>query len=778
MRWKRYSHIYLLIIIAITFWLFLPTLTLSHLDPKVKEFVQDENNQTYLYGFDPYRYHAEANFLLEGNAPKDLSSAHPVIITTFHKTLGNWLQLDLMRSMFFYSFLLILLTCTVVFFFLHRLGNPHHAFLGTLYFLALMANCQKIWVGLVDTDIYNVLLPIIIVWSLYAGYSKKGWFSIVCSGFCIGLYSTLWDGWWLIFHLSWLSLSILLLYFVVTKEALYKDTAKTLIAFITSSGFFVIIMSSKQVFINAFTTPLPNNYEALVGGWNIISFLLTSFILITIFYFTFRFLWKRLSILQKRKDILFLLFILLFFILSFLFTQFLFHKKAAIDEQSGLFRPFQITDKLNLVIELEPIGVIQLGDTLGGVHILLASLLGYIVFFVRTKKRHRYLLAILATLWLAFSFSATLSARRFVVILLFPIAIGLFWLIDSAGVTLRNIFNKKHIKLSNPIIFIIFVIILIPSMTQSRLLLFSYVPFVNDHWIEMSDYIKNNTSQDALFIASWDNGYSIQALTQRKPLLTGGSQNSPAIYWFARALLSNDEKTAVGILRMLNCADGPYLRQTREIIGESPNAMKILEKIIKYEREEAQEILYKALPAEKAEMLLNRTHCSQTRENYLFLTRRLLESDSLPLLGFWDPEKNIPTTRADYSKINLCQNQSETTLYCGRSTYKLDEHGNLYEATILQNHSAHQPFYVLRERINNITKKRSLNPGINLTSYLFYDEVDGQRVTLSLLSTVELTDTMLTQLYLFDGKGLVHFEKAYETEFRFGQKEILYKITY
>ncbi|MEB3774215.1 MAG: hypothetical protein GSR86_04735 [Desulfurococcales archaeon] len=84
---------------------------------------------------------------------------------------------------------------------------------------------------------------------------------------------------------------------------------------------------------------------------------------------------------------------------------------------------------------------------------------------------------------------------------------------------------------------------------------------LNKAWINMLDYIKNNTSKDALIVSWWDYGYWITVNTDRKTLADGATANETQIRLLAQILTGTE-------------GDANYILKNK--IGAEPNNTYIL----------------------------------------------------------------------------------------------------------------------------------------------------------------------------------------------------------
>ena len=74
----------------------------------------------------------------------------------------------------------------------------------------------------------------------------------------------------------------------------------------------------------------------------------------------------------------------------------------------------------------------------------------------------------------------------------------------------------------------------------------------NDAWYKLIDFIKKNTSKDALIVTWWDYGYWVSVLTGRRTLADGATLNSTQISILGRILTAKNETEALELLRELD----------------------------------------------------------------------------------------------------------------------------------------------------------------------------------------------------------------------------------
>lgn len=104
-------------------------------------------------------------------------------------------------------------------------------------------------------------------------------------------------------------------------------------------------------------------------------------------------------------------------------------------------------------------------------------------------------------------------------------------------------------------------------------------PCVNDDLQKTLLWVKNSTESDAIINCWWDAGALYKAVSERRVIFDGQNQNDIVAYWFARALLS-DEEEAEKILRMLNNSSYGAHEEIRSITGDDFKSYVILNDLI------------------------------------------------------------------------------------------------------------------------------------------------------------------------------------------------------
>lgn len=93
---------------------------------------------------------------------------------------------------------------------------------------------------------------------------------------------------------------------------------------------------------------------------------------------------------------------------------------------------------------------------------------------------------------------------------------------------------------------------------QGRAVASGYLPLVNDGWVALLEDLRTDSEPETIVNSWWDYGYFIKFFADRRVLSDGGTLRTHVHHWFARALMSPDERESLGILRMLNCGSAAF----------------------------------------------------------------------------------------------------------------------------------------------------------------------------------------------------------------------------
>lgn len=572
-------------------------------------------------------------------------SMHPYGIFYFYKLAHVFdSKINLMQSAFLIPTILAVITTIAAFFIGRRLMNTAAGFFAAM-FVSLSPMFITRTLGS-DTDIWNIMFPLVIVWlMLEAFHAKKTWQIITYSaltGLGMGLFSFAWGGWWYIFDFI---IAALISYIVILLVKNYikhkkigslmshelKITGLIFVTIIVSTIIFVSAMSSFDAFKNVIAEPLgrtqtlkfatnadlwPNVLttvaelnEASIGTIiNQTAFGINIFFALALLGTIF--------ILIKKDPGLKEYLLIGFSAILFLFLT----------SQTGL----NLSTITYLIIMITPVGIA-------------------ILFFIIDKETETSLEkldikpALLFTIWFVGMIFASTRGVRFILLLtpVFGISIGLA-LGYVYKLVSRFFTNSMKIKenLSKIIVFCLLLLILIIPIQAGISSGNNFVPSMTKGWWDSLTKIREDSKPDAIINSWWDFGHWFKYVADRRVTLDGASQNHPNAHWLGKILQTNNEKESVAILRMLDCGSNSFFEKINEKYKDTEISQNIVAKTILMDKNNATNYL-KSLGFENTEEIIKLSHCDPP-ENYFITSGDMVGKAGVwAHFGLWDFDKSF-----------------------------------------------------------------------------------------------------------------------------------------
>ena len=419
----------------------------------------------------------------------------------------------------------------------------------------------------------------------------------ILAGVSIGLYSFAWVGWWFIVYFIFGTLGLILIYNIIINRDLIKDllknTTEKKISKLLSIGSInkplIIIgtlLISIIIFVPLFSTTR-DLVNALSGPFDVIHFKDVGTTTLWPNVFTTVAEQNALSLVQViseagGKFFLFLCFLGIVFSLT----------------------PNIKKDKLFIILSAVWFLLLAIFHDKFNTNLLLFIIMVSIIFIVRIiydmlKKDHEtnILHAVLITAWFVSTLYASVFAVRYVLLFIVPFAIAFGF---ALGIIVKEISEwlSKTLDMKKTIIFIIIalisvLIILKPVKDSYNTVRYSGFVDMNDQWYNSLLKIKANSKENAIVNSWWDFGHWFKAITERAVTLDGGNQNRPQAHWLGKTLLTNNEKEAVAILKMLDCGGNLAFDDLNNYLKDEYATKKIIDKIIMEDPEKARKEMKK-----------------------------------------------------------------------------------------------------------------------------------------------------------------------------------------
>jgi hypothetical protein len=484
--------------------------------------------------------------------------------------------------------------------------------------------------------------------------------------------------------------------------------------------------------------------------------------------------------------------------------------------QKALYFPFYFPNGFDYIEELQPLGLTELTQFVGGNIFFIILLVGVIVLFLHLFKKEgrdtqKSLFFTIAFVWLMSTLITSFESKRFLLYFFVPASVflgyGITSVIKTADGIIRGFVPIKKIYLYIPILLLILSILFIPAVIafvpqyekQKTAL-----PIVDDSIHQAALIVKEKTSQNAMINAWWDKGYAIRAIAERDTY-AAGSPSMPMTYWIARTFAETDETKAKNIHSMLNCGNRnlpghfkSYLKQN-DIYSE-------LESFLALDTEEKKDNYLQSLGIEvdKRELILAQASCDN-KEAYIFLTEDLVVAfNTVVMHADWDfeaAEAREEIKGMSYAEaVDTLVQKGETRQNAGDLYNRVEKLGTIQNlglrrspcqagSKVIQCSIDGRIYFAVNKTTGEILSDRkpsriiiSENNEVIEKTYDDYDyegtlmiyNADGP--TFGFFTPNEIADSMFIRLLFLEGKGLENFEQIADIH-KFGTKRtVVYKV--
>ncbi len=512
------SLLIIFIIFMIGFLVRLESTQLSGISEDKKAFYLDQFDLPYFYDMDSYyNYRITKNFLEHGylgdeiinGQEYDLHSYYPpgvrmeyppliAYLTAFiYNILNKFTEIPLSVVSFWIPLFIAPITGVVAYLFLRRFTNDYGAATAGLITALLPFYFMRTVPGWFDTDMFNIIIPLIIVWGFFEALrsEKKTWILTLSASLGMFLFALAWSGWVYLFY-------VLMIFCIITiilgkisgkleGDQLKKISYCALLFLITSLGLIWIFNGFNDI-ISLLMLPLQS---ISWGGSDL--------------YYSWPNVYLQVTELQTPS-----------------FSDIL----------SGLGPSLLILA-------------------------ILAIIYFIFLFLRRNNTQNKInFLCMFSIFWALCGVLSLLVGIRFIILLAPPLIIitGIFVGLIVNKLSLQGNFQENKFKNLIPILMIFFIVL--PSLIVVSDNYHNLNPRMNDDIYQTGGWVNDNTSNNTVIISSWVYGHFFTAIADRPVIIDGASQNSGRAYWINRAFYTNNESLSRGIFRMLaNSGDMAYL---------------------------------------------------------------------------------------------------------------------------------------------------------------------------------------------------------------------------
>lgn len=784
---KSKPIIIIILLFSIAFLLRADAVYLSSIPADYKAYYQDQNGQPYFSEMDSYynlrmtQDYLDHGYLgdtiingtqwdLHSHSPEGRPAEYPPLIAYitafFYKFLNLFTTIPLTTVAFWTGAFISSLCVIPAYLFISRLSNDYAGIAAALLVATAPAYFAHTFAGFFDTDMFNVLFPILIMWffveSIRASNFRNRSIFAILSAVSIALFSMAWDGWWSMFYVV---IGVGIVYLLVSQYLFKLKTIKsfkeypdkitwfksqkelfTFVVFIVLGSILIMIHTGVFGFFGALSNAFSAlNIQAAVQATNYPNVYVSVSELqkpsisdiaygVGLFAFIMGIICIPLLILKLKPDLI---------------KTDSNKNRDKIPKRKTKPRRRRKKTKSEVKTEVKAVKTEKTKKIIDPEII---------------KERKIYLLyLVLFAVWLLAAAVMITQGSRFIE--QFSVPIGL-----AAGLSVGLItpYIKKHIesaKYCAVIMLVIVAVVSAPSVYYSYATSNSVIPGTDDSMYSSLENIKNTTSANTVITSWWDYGHLFATVADRPITFDGASQNNLRAYWVGKALYTSDENLSAGILRMLATSGDKGPLTLENYTKNTGKSVEILDKILPVSKDNARVILindYK-FTSEQAQNVLQYTHPDNTTPHVFVTSSDMLGKAAWwSYFGSWNFQNNTgqhyiySAAQGNVSQIN------GTTVISAQNGVVAQVNNNNITAGLKytqgQNSQVIAPHKLTVIANGQIVKNEVVNNESPISIYLVIEN----NSVLAIAMNKELEDSMFTKLFLFRGYGLSKFKVASE----------------
>ena len=277
--------------------------------------------------------------------------------------------------------------------------------------------------------------------------------------------------------------------------------------------------------------------------------------------------------------------------------------------------------------------------------------------WTQDEKYNNLFLFVLLILWTVGIAVMLTQGTRFIEQFEVPIAL-------MAGISVAILLKYADLKIENKsyVKFIAIVLVLLAVVSPlyaDHLVSSQSVGSTNDDMYNTLTWVKANTPENAVLASWWDFGHLFTAVAHRQVVFDGGSQNNMRAYWIGRSLSTSNEDLSAGILRMLANSGEDASNVLDLYTNDTSKTVKILNEILPMDRNQASSTLTGTygLNQQQTNSVLDLTHPANTKPIYLILSSDMLSKAAWwSYFGNWNFENASSNHTSYYSAQSAAEN--------------------------------------------------------------------------------------------------------------------------
>lgn len=659
---------------------------------------------------------------------------HPYLGYFIYRALDIFLDIPLMEAVGYVPLILLFPLCIFFYALCRELKfDSFAAFAASMTLLMAPVFLQRSYFGWYDTDIYNLLFPVLILVLSLRAYSAEGrqfWVLAVSLSVVTAVYSFFWVGWPFIFLIvTGMGFIFYLARKFLKQKSLFPGAGKLTGVYFFLTAVLIAVLSSPAQLLEYLTRGIE-----FVGKFGSGSLDVWPNIFLTV--------GETHSVTPKR--------------LMYLCGN-------------------QITFAFAFAGVLAGYGQLRKG---------LKPFLVW-AFFLCMSLPLLYL-----------SLKTERFSLLFVIPLAVLTGYGFAWIQELVLAAVRAVSRKEPDAALRTAAGCVLVLVILPlQLIFGHALGMKNAPIMNNAWHTSLIHLRDNTPENSIIYSWWPPGYFLTSIAKRRVFADGGTQHLPETYWLARVFLSTTEKEALGIIRMMNKSGNKAVEYLQSKGVPLYEVIDILNVILPRSREESRSLLLNRFDAATADGLLNLTHSGGLNDpTYIYLYNEMVDKNlALSLLAKWNFREAAEQRKAKKKPKKADYIEEVIALSGGVLKYQPESPlaGKDGEWLVFDNGLRFNP-----ETMEAVIERRELNVKGRPVTVSYFDGTqmhekiqEGNLLDLSalivhreesyicVLADLKLIRSLLFRLYYIDGRDLEAFELVDEVEDRATDTEIqIFKV--
>lgn len=257
--------------------------------------------------------------------------------------------------------------------------------------------------------------------------------------------------------------------------------------------------------------------------------------------------------------------------------------------------------------------------------------------------------ALIILVWFIATTYATYSGVRFILLMVPAFGLGVGVLAGRVHEWVTRVLSREFPRATAWVAigaFFIIALLLIQPVKAGYATAHGFIPSIDDAWWGALTKIRDETPTDAVINSWWDFGHWFKYVAERRVTADGTTQHTHVPRWLGLALVTPDEREAVGVLRMLDCGSdatpqaegalGAYGIAT-EALGDPIKAQDLVRELVTLDRADAARAIADAgIDDQTAARLLERTHCEPPADYFITSSDMIGKAGVWAHFGLWD----------------------------------------------------------------------------------------------------------------------------------------------